>query len=104
MDEKQTMAQMRRCRPGAMCLRMRYFLTGLEIPADNPVTDELHDCRSLVMEWSTYRRRFMAEKAQALSLEVSTSANAQQASEDGCRQVKWGGQRLHFVYILAGTA
>lgn len=78
MDEKQAMAQMRRCRPGAMRLWMRYFLTGLEIPADNPVTDELEDCRSLVMEW-----RFMAEKAQALSLEVSTSANAhQQASED----------------------
>lgn len=45
-----------------MRLWMRYFLTGLEIPADNPVTDELHDCRSLVMEWSTYMRRFMAEK------------------------------------------
>lgn len=83
MDEKQAMAQMRRRRPGAMRLWMRYFLTGLDIPADNPVADELEDCRSLVMEWSTYKRRFMAEKAQALSLEVSTSANAhQQASED----------------------
>lgn len=83
MDEKQAMAQMRRRRPGAMRLWMRYFLTGLDIPADNPVADELEDCRSLVMEWSTYKRRFMAEKAQALSLKVSTSANThQQASED----------------------
>lgn len=63
MDEKQAMAQMRRRRPGAMRLWMRYFLTGLGIPADNPVTDELHDCRSLVMEWRCIQEEIHGRKS-----------------------------------------
>jgi hypothetical protein len=63
MDEKQAMAQMRRRRPGAMRLWMRYFLTGLGIPADNPVTDELHDCRSLVMEWRYIQEEIHGRKS-----------------------------------------
>jgi hypothetical protein len=41
----------------------RYFLTGLAIPAGNPVMGRLHDCRSLVMEYIHKRREFMIEKA-----------------------------------------